>query len=226
MPHGCVYSRAGTADGPRRRISVQRNAGSSPSIASTTSSSVISVAGRAEPVAAARALHGLEHARARERLEMLGEVRGRHAVVLGELRRRQRAIGRDRGEQRARVHAPFDAVRQPHIPDTVYPLFGGWIRCPTAMATVDEVELLPDPEQHKLLVATLERVNRASNAARARRRCSATRSRAPALREVVKERGRTGEAAGRVRAPDPRSGRSVVAAPGRASSRSSRPTSR
>ena len=35
------------------------------------------------------------------------------------------------------------------------------------MATVDEVELLPDAEQHKLLVATLERVNRASNAARA-----------------------------------------------------------
>jgi hypothetical protein len=33
--------------------------------------------------------------------------------------------------------------------------------------TVDEVELLPDPEQHKLLTATLERVNRASNAARA-----------------------------------------------------------
>ena len=36
-----------------------------------------------------------------------------------------------------------------------------------SMATVDEVELLPDAEQHKLLVATLERVNRASNAARA-----------------------------------------------------------
>ena len=35
------------------------------------------------------------------------------------------------------------------------------------MATVDEVELLPDAEQHKLLAATLERVNRVSNAARA-----------------------------------------------------------
>lgn len=35
------------------------------------------------------------------------------------------------------------------------------------MARVDEVELLPDPDQHKLLTATLERVNRASNAARA-----------------------------------------------------------
>jgi len=35
------------------------------------------------------------------------------------------------------------------------------------MATVDEVELLPDTEQHHLLKATLERVNRASNQARA-----------------------------------------------------------
>jgi hypothetical protein len=35
------------------------------------------------------------------------------------------------------------------------------------MARVDEVELLPDADQHKLLMATLERVNRASNAARA-----------------------------------------------------------
>jgi hypothetical protein len=35
-----------------------------------------------------------------------------------------------------------------------------------SMASVDEVHLLPDPEQHKLLAATLERVNRASNAAR------------------------------------------------------------
>jgi len=35
------------------------------------------------------------------------------------------------------------------------------------MATVDEVDLLPDAEQHKLLAATLERVNRVSNAARA-----------------------------------------------------------
>jgi hypothetical protein len=35
------------------------------------------------------------------------------------------------------------------------------------MVTVDDVELLPDTEQHALLKATLERVNRASNAARA-----------------------------------------------------------
>jgi hypothetical protein len=35
------------------------------------------------------------------------------------------------------------------------------------VASVDEVRLLPDPDQRKLLAATLERVNRASNAARA-----------------------------------------------------------
>lgn len=54
------------------------------------------------------------------------------------------------------------------------------------MATIDEVELLPDPEQHKLLGATLERVNRASNAARAaalQRNVFA----GTALRDVVKE---------------------------------------
>jgi hypothetical protein len=36
-----------------------------------------------------------------------------------------------------------------------------------AMPDVNEVELLPDESQHKLLAATLERVNRTSNAARA-----------------------------------------------------------
>ena len=54
------------------------------------------------------------------------------------------------------------------------------------MATVDEVELLPDAEQHKLLMATLERVNRVSSAARA----SALRQNAfkgAPLREIVKE---------------------------------------
>ena len=54
-----------------------------------------------------------------------------------------------------------------------------------AMATVDEVELLPDADQHKLLTATLERVNRTSNAARA----AALRgnvSSGPALRDIVK----------------------------------------
>ena len=33
--------------------------------------------------------------------------------------------------------------------------------------SVDEVQILPDPGQHEVLVATLERVNRVSNAARA-----------------------------------------------------------
>ncbi len=52
--------------------------------------------------------------------------------------------------------------------------------------TVDEVELLPDAEQHKLLGATLERVNRASNAARAAGLQKNVFSGAP-LRELVKE---------------------------------------
>jgi hypothetical protein len=54
------------------------------------------------------------------------------------------------------------------------------------MATIDEVQLLPDADQHKLLGATLERVNRASNAART----SAMQRNVfagTALREVVKE---------------------------------------
>ena len=53
------------------------------------------------------------------------------------------------------------------------------------MVTVDEVELLPDPEQHKLLGATLERVNRASNAARAAA-LAANAFEGAALREIVK----------------------------------------
>src|SRR5262245_60168768 len=54
------------------------------------------------------------------------------------------------------------------------------------MATVDEVELLPDAEQHKLLMATLERVNRTSNAARA---AALQRNvfEGTGLREVVKD---------------------------------------
>ena len=54
------------------------------------------------------------------------------------------------------------------------------------MATVDEVELLPDAEQHKMLMATLERVNRVSNAARAAALQKSTFGGAP-LREIVKE---------------------------------------
>jgi hypothetical protein len=34
------------------------------------------------------------------------------------------------------------------------------------MAAINEIDILPDPGQHELLVATLERVNRVSNAAR------------------------------------------------------------
>jgi len=53
------------------------------------------------------------------------------------------------------------------------------------MATIDEVELLPDADQHKLLVATLERANRTSNAARA---AALQRNvfEGSALREIVK----------------------------------------
>jgi hypothetical protein len=57
---------------------------------------------------------------------------------------------------------------------------------PGVMTTIDEVELLPDADQHKLLIATLERVNRTSNSARA----AALRSNAfdgTALRDIVKE---------------------------------------
>jgi hypothetical protein len=53
------------------------------------------------------------------------------------------------------------------------------------MASVDEAQLLPDADQRKLLAATLERVNRASNSARA----AALQRNAVAgaeLREVVK----------------------------------------
>jgi hypothetical protein len=52
--------------------------------------------------------------------------------------------------------------------------------------SVDEVELLPDPDQHKLLGTTLERVNRASNAARAAGLERKVFDGQP-LREIVKE---------------------------------------
>lgn len=57
------------------------------------------------------------------------------------------------------------------------------------LPTIDEVRLLPDPDQHKVLVATLERVNRASNAARvvALQRNLTGPTDEPALREVVRE---------------------------------------
>ncbi|MFM8236291.1 MAG: hypothetical protein ACKOBG_00850 [Actinomycetota bacterium] len=53
------------------------------------------------------------------------------------------------------------------------------------MATVDEVALLPDPDQRKVLEATLERANRASNAARVAALAAGATDGA-ALREVVK----------------------------------------
>ena len=57
---------------------------------------------------------------------------------------------------------------------------------PDAMAEVNEVELLPDETQHKLLGATLERVNRASNAARAAA-MNANAFEGTALRDVVRD---------------------------------------
>ena len=83
---------------------------------------------------------------------------------------------------------------------------------PAAMATVDEVELLPDADQHKLLSATLERVNRASNAARA----AALQQQHVRGRAAARDReggDRAGQAARRLRAPGHRPGRGVAAAP-------------
>lgn len=53
------------------------------------------------------------------------------------------------------------------------------------MATVDEVALLPDPDQRKVLSATLERANRASNSARVAA-LEANADTGAALREIVK----------------------------------------
>jgi hypothetical protein len=54
-----------------------------------------------------------------------------------------------------------------------------------AMVAIDEVTLLPDHDQHRLLTATLERVNRTSNAARAAA-LQHNVSSGPQLREIVK----------------------------------------
>src|ERR1700712_4983796 len=56
---------------------------------------------------------------------------------------------------------------------------------PDVMATIDEAKLPPDADQHKLLVATLERVNRTSNAARAAA-LQANTFDGPPLRDIVK----------------------------------------
>jgi hypothetical protein len=63
---------------------------------------------------------------------------------------------------------------------------GGTIGTIAAMSTVDEARLLPDAEQRKLLAATLERVNRASNAARATA-LQRNAVQGPLLRDIVKE---------------------------------------
>jgi hypothetical protein len=55
-----------------------------------------------------------------------------------------------------------------------------------AVATADEVRLLPDADQRKLLASTLERVNRASNAARATA-LQRNAVQGAGLRELVKE---------------------------------------
>ena len=202
---------------------MHRNAGSSPSIASTTSSTVISAARAREAVAAPRRPSpSRAHPRRASAWRCLARYADGHAVVLGELRGAgSAASGGERREQHAHVHAPLDAVGQPHNPDTTYPRYHGRIPerpaslpCSAPMATVDEVELLPDAEQHKLLVATLERVNRASNAARAAALQRNTFEGAGAARDR-EGRDRAGEAPRRVRAPDPRPGRGVAAPPGR-----------
>ena len=54
------------------------------------------------------------------------------------------------------------------------------------MAEIDEVQILPDPDTHQILTATLERVNRASNLARATAMQRAAFA-GKELREVVKE---------------------------------------
>jgi hypothetical protein len=54
------------------------------------------------------------------------------------------------------------------------------------MAT-NEIDILPDPEQHELLVATLERVNRVSNAARVAALARPGGASASDLRDIVSE---------------------------------------
>ena len=109
----------------------------------------------AEPVAAARALHGLEHAGARERTA--GASRDTRQARRGTRRAwrraaRGRAAPRRGSCTRARPIRPrrTSAYRGYSI-SVILPA----VTMSAAMATVDEVELLPDAEQHKLLGATL-----------------------------------------------------------------------
>ena len=105
IEHGTRYSRAGRLAGPRRRISVHRNAGSTPSRASTTSRTEMSPP-IGEPVAPTGAGDRLEQPGAGQGLQVLGQVRGRHAVVLGEAPGGQRRVGREDGHEDEAVHAP------------------------------------------------------------------------------------------------------------------------
>src|SRR5438270_726586 len=95
-----------------------------------------------------------------------------------------RGLGDDADEEVGdRRAAELVAPRTPHstpsdirmIPDTTEPQYRRQSRLPrkgrvlhhSPGMSVNEVQILPDPEQHEVLVATLERVNRVSNAARA-----------------------------------------------------------
>ena len=160
---------------------------------------------------------------------MLGEVgrrarRGtRRACAAGSAA----SSGSDR-EQRAHVHAPLDAVGQPHNTDT---------SCPSRAipgARRVRVRILrrrwrpstkssssPTPSSTSCSSATLERVNRASNAARAAALQRNAFEGAP-LREIVKEEVERAKLPdGFVRA-DHRPGRGSRCGAARASSRSSR----
>jgi hypothetical protein len=53
--------------------------------------------------------------------------------------------------------------------------------------SVDEVQILPDPGQHELLVATLERVNRVSNAVRVAALARPSGGGGPELRDIVSD---------------------------------------
>ena len=131
IPHGCVYSRAGTADGPRRRISRAAERGL---VAVDRLDDVEQRdlgRGAREPVAAARPLHRLEHARARERLQVLGQVRRGHAVVLGELGRR--AAPDRAGATASTVHActPHSTPSDSRISRILYIRYSRhWVPCP------------------------------------------------------------------------------------------------
>lgn len=55
------------------------------------------------------------------------------------------------------------------------------------MSSANEVDILPDPDQHELLVATLERVNRVSNAARVAALARPGGAKKDELRDIVSD---------------------------------------